>query len=517
MKKSRMFNGAKGLVSLCLLSLAMSVFAKTPTLESEIKITDTGLYFDGKKVGKNAPEVKKPTYDFHFGRRITPHGDSIKTFNEFVFLTWYKGGKDKRQVMLSRYNTLTGSLKTIEFPHRHTGFRNQPWIGESHNYIAVGISPLDGTVHLLYDMHAYGKTRPADGSLANDYFRYTVSKPNVATAPDKDFTLENFVKNKKGGYKHLSLTKTPDYAAFSGLTYPTFFLNTNNELLMYMRRGGNNNGGYVFSAYKAEQKTWTPLTQFNVMDAKRKGNAYNWGLYGSMKYVNGKLRVGFQQRSGDNNDRYIYQNGIFYAYSDNQDGSSDWKDHTGKGFDIPLVNSGKIKVAEPGDFMKETKPNSVHIVQGFDWTVTARGDVHFISQVRNKRKTHEVSVHTYKPAGSKTFISTKDFAGASSIYTSGDDIYIIGLNKSGRPFVEKAAGGTNNFKRIYNAKKGRQFRHGNVHISDGKLYYYLMEKGEGNAQPVYLQIINLYDKKSKTKLDSKSKPEAKPSKALDKI
>jgi len=57
--------------------------------------------------------------------------------------------------MLTRYNTVTGTMATIEFPHTHTGFQNKWWLGESHNTIAVGISPLNGTIHLLYDMHAY--------------------------------------------------------------------------------------------------------------------------------------------------------------------------------------------------------------------------------------------------------------------------------------------------------------------------------------------------------------------------
>jgi hypothetical protein len=76
------------------------------TLEKEVKITDLGLHFDGSKVssgtsnsGDNAP------YDFFFGRSISAHGDAVKAFGNYVFMTWYKGGKANRHLMLSRYNS----------------------------------------------------------------------------------------------------------------------------------------------------------------------------------------------------------------------------------------------------------------------------------------------------------------------------------------------------------------------------------------------------------------------------
>ena len=130
-------------------------------------------------------------------------------------------------------------------------------------------------------------------------------------------------------------------------------------------------------------------------------------------------------------------------------------------------------------------------MQGFDWTVTSKGDVHMISKVKDTENNVTKQVHTYKKAGETTFVTTTDFAGAASIYTINKDIYIIGLTNNGRVFVEKAAGGTNNFTRIYQANTGKSFRHGKVHIAEGKLYYYLMEKKSGNGQPIYLQVINL--------------------------
>ncbi|PRX11949.1 putative secreted protein (Por secretion system target) [Nonlabens ulvanivorans] len=461
-------------------------------LDSEVKITDFGLHFNGAKVPNSSPDNgSTTTYDYVFGNRISAHGDCIKTFGDFVFMTWYHGGKTNRHVILTRYNKITGSMVTIQFPHTHTGFQNKWWLGESHNTIAIGISPIDGTIHLIYDMHAYSATKPSNGSLANDYFRYSYSVPNVATVPDAQFTLSQFVQNTSGGYKHLRLNGNESQSEFDGLTYPKFFLNDSDDLFMYIREGGNNNGKYKFTKYDASTGVWSNFIDFNALNAQNQPNvSYNWGLYGSMKYVDGKMRIGFQRRSGNNNDKYLYQNGVYYAYSDDQSGAMNWKNHQGQNFSLPLYDADFIKVMEPGDYVQTTQANQVYVVQGFDWTVTDNGDVHIISRVRDDEFNVTKNLHTYKPAGATSFTTSENFSGAEAIYTAGSDVFIIGLN-GGRVRIQKTLGGTNSFTTVYQATTGRTFSHGQVYIKDGKLYYYLMENATGSARPLYLQIIDL--------------------------
>jgi len=257
-----------------------------------------------------------------------------------------------------------------------------------------------------------------------------------------------------------------------------------------MRVGGNDNGAYVFSKYNASTSKWDNMTRFNHMNASNHGSTYNWGLYGSMKYVNGKLRVGFQRRSSNKNDKYLYQNGIYYAYSDDQSGQSQWKDHTGRGFSIPLGDADRIKIYEPGNIVEATGKDQVRIVDGFDWTVTARGDIHIISKVKDIENNVTNFLHTYKPSGSSDFINTTDFAGGDQLYTAGENIYLIDI-KNGRPFIQKAEGGTNDFQTIYEPTTGKSFRFGVPYIQDGILYYYMMENKSGTAQPMYVQIIDL--------------------------
>lgn len=473
------------------------------TLEKEIKITDNALYFNGVKkrsvpAARNDADIGEKQYDYMYGAAISPHGDAIKVYKNFVFMTWYQGGKNNRHVMLTRYNLTTGKSKTIEFPHQHTGFEGRWWIGETHNTIAVGISPKNETIHLLYDMHAYHKGTKTDGngSFEHDYFRYSYSIPGAASVADNDFTLGLFVKDTgkfsegENDYKHVTMSGVEDHNAYSRLTYPQFFLNDQGDLFMQMRQGTSHDGKIQFIQYDGNTK-WGEFKSFNTLEAKNHGAEKNWSIYGSMKYVDGKIRIAFQRRLHDKTDKFKYQDGIYYAYSNDASGQTDWYSPYDKKITLPIADAQEVLVAEPDNFVKTTKTNQVYIVGGFDWTVTDKGDVHIISQVKDLENNKTVNIHTYKKAGTNQYINSTDFAGASNIYTSGNDIYFIGLNESGRPFIEQGKGGTNNFTRVYNGSEGRQFDKGVVHIYQGKLYYYLLEKGQGDKRSTYLQIISL--------------------------
>ncbi|MFS4482732.1 BNR-4 repeat-containing protein [Hyunsoonleella sp. 2307UL5-6] len=474
---------------LCLSFMCFSIFLKAqPVLESEINITDLAMYFDGNRVDLNTTTNSTTGYDYVYGPALTPHGDCIKAYEDFVFMTWYRGGKQDRHVMLTRYNKTTGVLKTIEFPHQHTGYNNRWWIGETHNTIAVGICPKDGTIHMVYDMHRNGRI----AAFANDYLRYSYTTANAATVPDDEFTIDLFVQSPNNNYKHLAFHGITDENTTKLLTYPAFFTNDEGDLFMKNRFGFSENGKFLFAKYDGND--WEGYTDFNRTSASSHGSAYNWGLYGDIKYLNGKIRVGFQQRANIRNDKYQYQNGFYYAYSDDPSGLTQWKDHEGTGFTRPLAVSDLIKISEPGDLVETTALNQVYMVQGFDWTVTDNEDVHFIGRVKDNENNVTKYVHTYKPLGATDFITSTDFSGAEAIYAAGDNVYLIGLNASGRPFIEEAPGGTNLFTRVYEATSGKRFRKGQVYIQDGKLYYYLLENNSSDSddtQPTYLQIIDL--------------------------
>ncbi|MEC8375997.1 MAG: hypothetical protein VX078_14485, partial [Pseudomonadota bacterium] len=145
-------NNLAPLLLISSISFSINIYASVK-LDTELLVTDNALFFNGNKVKGSYTENNSDGYDYIFGNALSPHGDCIKVYKHFVFMTWYQGGKNNRHVMLSRLNTKTGFVKTIQFPHQHTGFRGKWWLGETHNTIAVGISPVNDTIHLLYDMH----------------------------------------------------------------------------------------------------------------------------------------------------------------------------------------------------------------------------------------------------------------------------------------------------------------------------------------------------------------------------
>lgn len=494
-----------------LFALPLSSHAQV-TLEQEIKVTDYALYFNGDKksstrAAENDPDVGPHQYDYVYGRSLSPHGDCIKTYENFVFMTWYRGGKQDRKLMLTRYNTSTGTSVTIEFPHRHSGYSNRWWIGETHNTIGLGLSPKDGTIHMVFDQHSLSSTNPSDGSSAYDYFKYYYSKPNSLTVPDSEFTLDLFVKdnyysandpinaydnpnNEMDEYKHITLTGEVNANKYQALTYPKFSLTDDGDLYLLMRKGRSKNGAFFYNKY--DGSSWlSSFRSFNYTQAQSRGNPYNYGVYGEMKFAGGKLGIGFQQRANISNDRYKYQNGFFGAFIDS-DGA--WKNYNNEPISTPILSTDPVKVSEPGDMVTGNQVDRFSMVGGFDWNVTDRGDVHFIGKVTDNLdsnfSTKHTYVHTYRPAGSNQFITSTDFSGAEELFASGDNIYIIGLS-GGRPFIEKAEGGTNNFERIYEQTSGQTFEKGVAYISEGKLYYYLLASGSGDARTTYLQIIDM--------------------------
>ena len=483
-------NSIQKLVILCFSLFSAFTMAQV-TLETEIKVTDLAMYFNGiRNQGSTRQDVNEP-YDYAYGPALSPHGDCIKTYKQYVFMTWYRGGKGDRHVMLTRYNTDTGSMKTIEFPHQHTGLAGKWWIGETHNTIAIGISPLNGTIHMVYDMHAYTNS----GAFANDYFRYSYSVNGAAELSDQEFTLDKFVKDPiDNDYRHCTMDGVRDAPHYDRYTYPQFFLNDDGELFLTARDGTSHDGAQAFIKYDASANKWGRFIHFNALGAGSKGETHNWSIYGSIKYADGKIRIGFQRRLNTGSDKYQYQNGVYYAYSDDPVGATQWKNHKGESITSPLVKAEEALVFEPGDSVATVQPNKVHIVSGFDWTVTDNGDVHIISRVKDNEFNVTKHFHSYKPNGANDFIITSDFSGAQSLYTSGNDVFVIGLNASGRPFVDRTEGGTNLFTRVYEQTSGRTFRKGQVYIADGKLYYYLLENNatdNDDTQPTYLQIIDL--------------------------
>jgi hypothetical protein len=418
------------------------------------QISTEGLYFEGEK-GVN----------YKFGKRITPHGDCIDVVNGYVFVTWYKGGMDKRNLMVSRKKVDGGQWKTIEFPDQHIGFRGNPTIGDSHNTAAITVCPIDGTVHLIYDMHAYSKT-----DFPNNYFNYRVSAKDGAFVPDEQWTLANF------GPKRHFLKEGINYERS---TYPGFLRFDDGRIMVELRFGGSGNGNDVLAIY--DGKNWSENMQYNNGNQSGDGK---YSIYGGYQYLHGKLIAGYSIRyaTANTGTHPLYQlnNGFYYSEAKSPYQVNDWTDIQGNSISLPVQDPDFLKLAEPCDIGIGNR-----IAISPVWTVTKSGAIHFITTVSGK------NVHFYKPSGTYKFSHSLSTPGPDGdLFSFGSQVLVVALENE-RPIVKVTNEGENNWQTIYQETTGDRYRHCNVRIEGDRLFIYAMKTGSGDAQPITLLSYSL--------------------------
>lgn len=429
---------------------------KSIAFESETLLTNEGLYFEG---------AKDETY--HFGKRITPHGDCIQVIGGYVFVTWYKGGMDKMNVMLSRKPVDGGEWVTVEFPDTHIGYRGDKTIGDSHNTIAVGICPLDSTIHLIYDMHAYWKA-----SYPDHYFNYRVSHKGKAFVSDEEFSLGIF--NDKSHYLRAGVN-------YEHCTYPDFQLFDDGRLMASFRFGGSGNGDSQYNIYDGNE--WAAPVQFNNGNQPG-GDTQLYNIYGGFKYLNGKLRTGFAIRymaaNKDDNFKYAYNNGIFYAESESPYGQQDWLNMHGDPVTIPLQDPNVIKEAEPCEIGIGN-----YITTGHLWTVTENEAIHFLVKVGG------TPAHFYKKADDATLSYSTDCPDNNGdMFAVGKHVLLVYLENN-RVVIKTTPEGENNWSSLFSYGGGASLRHCNVRYDGERIYVYAMTNGTGQAQPITLQTFKV--------------------------
>jgi hypothetical protein len=422
-----------------LLSLLSVVSSAQITMTYEGEVASDALFFTS----------------FQFGARITPHGDCIKVHQGYIFVTWYRGGMDDMAVMLSRKKIGEGTWKHIEFPHKHQMFRGDRTKGDSHNTIAIGISPKDNTIHLLYDMHAYTTT-----DTQNDYFNYSYSKKNAAIVPDSLWTIDLFYP--KQNYLVESLAND-DPSYYQRVTYPRFYVSDDGDLITSWRIGGHTNATMYLTRY--DGTSWSE---------SRRWNNYNTtsGFYGSFEFFNGKMHCSWSRRmSSDHNLGYVNNRGLYYGYSNSGDGLTDWFAADGTNGGFPIVNQELFKIAEPSN------PGQ-NINRGPMFVVTESGAYHAHTSVSGTTKHY----YRLKPEDP---LQTSNDGPNETMHAFGDRIYSVYLS-NGRPVVVSTQEGTHNWIEEYKVTSGRRYRHGNSIRVGNDLYYYLMEQGSGDKQPIHL-------------------------------
>ncbi len=437
-----------------------------------------GLYFAGTK-----------NQQFRFSQRITPHGDCLDVVNGYAFVTWYKGGVEFRNLMLSRKNLTDPDSQwvTIEFPHQHVGIRGEfvngttPARGDSHNTAAIGISTIDNTVHMIYDMHSYTKSL-----LPTSFFNYTVSVPGAAFLPDSEFTIDKFLP------KQNMLNSTEDYER---MTYPFIMRADDGSLIVRYRQGGSGEGNILFAHYDGTK--WTDNWTYGI-GILPEPNTHS--IYGSERFLNGKFHSGFSIRYNVFRD-YFANNGFYFAYTNDSTPSaqSQWFNVKDQAITLPFNNPDSelapgvsIKVAEPSDdYGIEDLPSTT-----FDpaWIVTESGAIHFVTRVDGR------NVHYYRAAGATNFSSNHggiipNPQVRGKMFSYKKQVFMVEL-LGGRVNVKTTPEGVNAWKIVYTGTETNLYQHFNAIVANDKLYVYLMSRGsnvagEGDSRPLFFQEFSL--------------------------
>lgn len=476
-------------LGLCLLlvfcSLVEAQKELAATLDSSTRVSgdgEGGLFFAGTK-----------DVNYRFGQRISPHGDCVDVVNGYAFVTWYKGGMDNRNLMLSRknLNVPNSNWVTIEFPHQHVGqggeLLNGTGIrGDSHNTAAIGVSTIDNTIHIIYDMHAYRSS-----SLPNDFFNYSVSKTNMAFVPDNEFTLDIF--NPKQNY----LKSGEDYER---MTYPMLHRANDGSLIARYRQGGSGNGDILLAHYDGNVWSNNWLFHEGTLALPNRNN-----MYGGERFLNGKFYSGFSIRYSTNNDTntsngYMLNSGLYYAYTNGipKNASTPWFDVNDTSISLPIRNNinpnlDPVQIAQPGDdYGTASLPRSSSDPA---WTVTENGAIHFVQRVDNR------NVHYYKLATDTNFSSNvggliPNPQTRGELYSYKSHVFMVEL-LGGKVNIKATLEGQGNWEIVYAGTESTNYAHFDAFVTGNKLYVYLMEDtgnntpGVGDKRPLYFQEFTL--------------------------
>jgi hypothetical protein len=215
---------------------------------------------------------------------------AIETYNGWQYVVWYNNvNSSTRQVNIKRRQLPNGAWSNIEF----TDYNQTT--NHDHNTISMGISTLDGTIHLAFDHH-------------NNPIRYRRSVAGLATNPGSfSWTASQFgaVSSTLGG-----ITVNP-------MTYPRFVRVPNGRLLLSVRIGASGDGDEHLYEYNGTG-TWAALGKYLEGGT---GNAYLHGLNYSS---NGRLHATWTWRE---TPTWTTNHDLMYLYS--EDNGRTWRNNAG--------------------------------------------------------------------------------------------------------------------------------------------------------------------------------------------
>ena len=375
--------------------------------------------------------------------------------NGYIFFGWYKGGMTNRDLMISRKKIGSGGWVTVQLPHKNTLIQPGNRWGDSHNTISVGVSSIDGTVHIFYDHH-------------NDPLKYIVSKKNKAFAPDSEFTLDAFEATR--GYLVPGQPIT--------ITYPKITTNSLGELILNYRKGSAVGGNEMVHAYNGVE--WTSNRQVT-----RGGGLPHVAVedrnyaYGVPYFNNGNVYYAWSVRWAAKQDLGILNEGVYLAKC-GPTMTSQWEDPSGVKHPLPIQDYSPFLVDLPASNADKGSSGGPGLV------VSEDGAVHITYDGRGSGNTYE---YTYTRLPGETAF-TKHQGVKRTGHSWNNRFYTISAGGSSIRITSGAPGSTNYVTELVH-NTTRSFDASASYLDDGKLVIITSQNKQSDKRDIYSYVFQL--------------------------
>jgi BNR repeat-containing family member len=230
--------------------------------------------------------------------------DGVFTYRGWQYTAWYR---DSRRAVISRRRLPAGAWRSIELDY-------DLYSDDSHNTIAMAVTPSDGRIHVAFPTHA-------------NAIRYTRSVPGVADRPSRVRWSSRLFEPTRD-----SLPGAPE--APVTYTYPQFEP-VDGRMLLTWRDGSSDNGRQALLRYDdAAAGTWTFLGLFTgstgTYTSEYGSSTSRYGyLHGfTANPLNGNLEIAFTWRERGTAwcaPAGVGNHDLGYAYS--PDGGMTWRNN----------------------------------------------------------------------------------------------------------------------------------------------------------------------------------------------
>jgi autotransporter-associated beta strand protein len=247
--------------------------------------------------------------------------DKVVSFGNFQYAVYWDAD---RALAVARRNLSTDEVQLVRFPdYLLADGLDYAQQNNGHRNAVVGLSPLDGRLHLAWDHH-------------NNSLNYTRSRKDLITDPPNTITTADFE------------LKQPIAGAPAEVTYPAFINDHQDKLMFFCRSGGSGSGDVVFFEYDAASGTWTVVAErllglagtYAEWNNSTSRNAY---LHDVLFDGNGRLHISWVWREAAST--WASNHDLNYAYSD--DRGRTWRNNAGE--QIADVTRGEqITIDSPG-------------------------------------------------------------------------------------------------------------------------------------------------------------------------